>query len=481
SFYTQSRSGEIVQRLTGDIQMVQTIVTKGVVTAITQSAVWLTSFVILFSLDFSLALITMLLLPFSIVPARKASRARRKLSVKIQEIKSDISSHLVETTGVSGALLTRLYGLERRNTQRYTEFNTQKIGLELKMYFIGRWVAMCNSLQPSINSIAIYVYGGYSVMHGDMTVGGIVAFAAYASRLLVPTQVLLNLQADIAASDAVFAKIFAYIDLLPETAEPAARRALPDGKATIRFADVSFAYDRNPVHGDSPNSVPQALHAISFEVRPGQMAAIVGPSGSGKSTLLALLARLYDSTSGTITINDQDICDICTSSLRARMAFVTQEPFFFHSSIKDNLLAARENASEAEMVEACKQAHIHDYIVSLPDGYETIVGERGYRLSGGERQRLSLARALLKKPDILILDEATSQLDAHTEHQVLTALEPLLKQCTTLVVAHRLSTVIQADPILVLQNGQQIETGTHQQLMDQRGLYASLYRRQLRL
>ncbi|CAG7618760.1 ABC transporter ATP-binding protein [Paenibacillus allorhizosphaerae] len=468
SFYTRSRSGEVIQRFTGDIQMIQTVVTRSAVTAVTQSTIWMTSVLLLLTLDFKLACLALLLLPFYIVPARKTARIRKRILAESQQVKSDIASHLAETTGISGALLIRMHCREKKMAGTFFELSQKATGIDLKMNLVGRWIAMFNGALPSIGTLLIYVYGGYSAMQGSMTVGGIIAFSAYLSRLYNPTQQLLNLHSDLVASLAVFEKLFDYADMEPEVLESITARTLPPLKGQIRFNNVTFRYSP-----DKP-----ALSNVSFEARPGELVAIVGPSGAGKSTLINLLARLHDTTSGNIVIDGYDLREVTIESLRSRLAFVTQDSYLFHASVKENVMFSRLDATEEELEDACKKAHIHEYIQSLPERYETIVGERGYQLSGGERQRLCIARAILKKPDILVLDEATSQLDSQSESFVQAALEQVMKQCTTIVIAHRLSTIVKADQIIVLDRGSVVESGTHPELLARNGLYSKLYRTQ---
>ncbi|MFE5317829.1 ABC transporter ATP-binding protein [Paenibacillus sp. NPDC056579] len=469
SFFTQSRSGEIIQRLTSDIQMVQTVVTRSVVTAITQSVIWFTSVVILMVMDHHLALIALLTLPLYILPTRKAAQLRKRVLSESQQARSDMLSHIAETTGISGALLTRIYSREHYHVDKFSTLNDQVMNDDLRINLIGKWVSMFNGALPSIGTILIYVYGGYNVMQGTMSIGAIIAFSIYLSKLYNPTQQLLNLQMDMITSLATFERIFEYQDLCLEknvTVVPSTN--LPFIKGKIKFNNVSFQY------------VPEqpSLSNITFEVHPGQFIAIVGPSGAGKSTLIGMIARLNDPASGYIQIDGYNICDVSIDSLRQQIAFVTQESYLFHASIRENVEFAKINATVKEIEEACKQANINDYIQSLPQGYNTIVGERGFRLSGGERQRLSIARAILKKPQILLLDEATSHLDSHSELHVQAALENLMKECTTVVVAHRLSTILRADKIIVLEKGKVVEVGTHKELLNKKGLYLKLYQAQ---
>ncbi|WP_199617373.1 ABC transporter ATP-binding protein [Paenibacillus alkalitolerans] len=467
-FFTHSRSGEIVHRLISDVQMIQNIAAKSVITAVTQFIFWCTAAGILFFLDYRLAVFSLLLLPTYVIPSRKTAKKRKALMSETQEWKSTLSSFISEAFGISGALLTRIFGREAWLKERFSTVNQNIMEKELKLNLLGQWITMFNGALPAVGTVMIYLYGGYSVIQGTMTIGDMVAFTIYLGRLYGPTQQLLNLYMDFVTSMGVFQRIFEYLDLVPDVAEKDNARELPDVKGDISFDSVSFAYSAGK----------NVLHHINFEVSAGQQLAVVGPSGAGKTTLIGMLARLYDPTSGCIRFDGVNIKEVKLNSIRKHIAYVTQDPFLFHASIRENLLFAKPDATDEELVKACKDAYIHDLIHSLPNGYDTIVGERGHRLSSGERQRLAIARAVLKKPRILILDEATSHLDSQSEHYVQSALETLMRSCTTVVIAHRLSTIVAADQILVLKDGKIAEKGNHHELLIRNSLYADLYRKQ---
>ncbi|OXM83667.1 ABC transporter ATP-binding protein [Paenibacillus rigui] len=467
-FFTDAKSGEIIQRLTGDVQAVQNVVTTVIVSAITQAVIVLTTVIIIFALDWRLALLSTVILPLFILPVRKVANIRKRLRGETQRVRGDMSAQLGEIFGVSGALLTRIFQQERQQEKQFDELNQKVMDLELRLNLVGRWYGMVLGILGPLGTALIYMYGGWNVVQGTMTIGSIVAFAAYLGRLYGPIGTLLNLHVEVATALGVFQRIFEYEDMEAEVADAPTASELPAAAGHIAFDRVSYAYQQGKY----------ALQDVSFTALPGEVVAIVGPSGAGKSTLIGMLARLYDPTEGTVAVDGCDVKEVTLSSLRSQVAFVTQESFLFHASVRENLRFARLDATDEELEAACRQAYIHDTIAAMPYGYDTMVGERGHRLSGGERQRLAIARAILKNPRILVLDEATSHLDSESEAFVQAALDKLMLGRTTLVIAHRLSTILSADRIVVLEAGQVVEAGRHDELLEREGLYARLYRTQ---
>ncbi len=469
-FFTSSRTGEIMSRVTDDVAAIQNTVTGSLISIASNFFTVAITLVVIFTLNWHLALIGISLLPLFIVPTRIVGNLRRSLQRDTQRAQANLNTHMQETLNVSGFLLMKVFNRERYEADRFQGRSREVMDLQVRQALVGRWFFMLMGLFSFIGPALIYWWGGNQVINGTLTIGTIVAFVAYLARLYGPVSSLATVYVDVQAAVALFERIFEYLDVESEITDPADGAHLPRLNGRIQFDDVSFEY------------VPgrPALTDLSFTIEPGQLAALVGPTGAGKTTVTYLLPRLYDPTAGSIRLEGHDLRAVTLDSLRAQMGVVTQETFLFHTTIRENLMYGRPDATEEELAEACKAAQLQEFIADLPDGYETVVGERGYRLSGGEKQRLAIARVILKDPAVLILDEATAHLDSLSERLIRSALEPLLKRCTSIVVAHRLSTILRADTILVLDNGQLVEQGTHAQLLAGNGLYSSIYEEQFR-
>jgi len=391
------------------------------------------------------------------------------LKRRAQARMAEVTGILLETLSVSGALLLKVFGTEKKEARRLKAQARELMEVSLRHNLVGRWFQMLMKLFEELGPVMVWAAGGWLVVRGDVQLGTIVAFVALLRKLYSPASDLAGVHVDVVTSYAYFDRIFAVLDLEPaiRNAPDAIRLPEIDGGVTLR--GVSFSY-----RPEEP-----LLRDIDLDIAPGERVALVGPSGAGKSTLAALVPRLYDPTEGAVLVDGHDVRGVRLKSLRSHIGVVTQQTYLFHASILDNLRYARPDAPLEEVAQAARAAQIHDFIAGLPDGYETIVGERGYRLSGGEQQRLAIARALLKNPKILILDEATSSLDATNEALIQAALDRLLVGRTSLIVAHRLATIRKADRIVVLDRGRIVEIGGHSELLAKGGLYASLCRQQL--
>ncbi|MBA2454232.1 MAG: ABC transporter ATP-binding protein, partial [Chloroflexia bacterium] len=445
----------------------------------------LSTIVVMAFIDVRLTIISLAIAPVFLLITRRVGAIRREISKLTQQSMANLTATTQETLSVSGVLLTKTFGRQSEAISRFSNENESLAALEIRQQMIGRWFFMIISVFFSITPAIVYLVAGRAIIGGgtDLTIGGIVAFTTLQSRLFMPLGQLLNVHVDVQGALALFDRIFEYLDMEHEiTDRPGAITLEP---ATVRgdvvYDHVSFQYDV-PIDTEDAETTDLAnrlaLDDININIKAGQLVALVGPSGAGKTTLTYLLPRLYDVTSGAIRIDGHDVRDIKLESLGEIIGFVTQETYLFHSSIRDNLAYGLPNATDAELKAAASAAAIHDRIAELPDGYDTIVGERGYKMSGGEKQRLALARVILKDPRILILDEATSALDTHSERVIQHSLETLMRDRTTIAIAHRLSTILAADQILVIDAGRVVESGTHSELIATSGLYASLYHEQ---
>ena len=468
SFFTATKTGEIMNRVSNDVDAVDSVVTGTLVSVVTNVAMIATTLVAIFLLDWRLALLSLVVVPIMIVPLSPVGRSMFAVRKQTREQRDVIEGLLQETLSLSGITLLKSFVREPEEAKRFHDAGTRLMHLEIRLALVGRWFLAVVTALVVIGPAIIWYGGGMMAIEAGLGVGTIVAFVGYLARLYGPAAALIGVQVQIVSALAVFERIFDYLDMQPESPARTPAIDLADCRGDVAYDRVRFRYrdDR------------WALDDVSLHVRPGEVAAIVGPSGAGKTTLLSLLPRFYDPQEGAVRVDGHDVRDLTLSSLRRNIGIVTQETFLFHASVADNLRYGRPDASEAELVAACKAANIYDLIASLPERFDTVVGERGHKLSGGERQRLAIARVLLKDPRILILDEATSSLDSTSEALIQAALEPLMRHRTSLVIAHRLSTVLRADRIFVVDGGRIVESGTHAELLRRGGLYAELYRAQ---
>lgn len=502
-FFTQTRTGELMSRLNNDVVGAQSAVTSTFTNIVTNLVTVIGTLAIMFTLEVRLTLVSLIVLPVFIILARRIGDRLRDLRRTSMEYNAEMNAVMNETLNVSGALLVKLFGRGRDEQQRFRGYawDVRNIGVESAV--IGHWFFMGLGIATAVGTALIYWLGGNFVIDGEFSIGTIVAFGAYLRQLYGPLTSLTNTPVEFAQSLVSFERVFEVLDLPVEIIEDPDARPLSQVNGKIEFQNVNFSYQdresglkavtRFSFWGNNPDLVKRgkgdgaegegetfrwALKDIHFTIEPGELVALVGPSGAGKSTITYMIPRLYDPTEGCIAIDDQDIRQVTLDSLAENIGMVTQETFLTYDTIRANLLYARPEASEREMIEAAKAANIHEHIADLPEGYDTVVGERGYRLSGGERQRIAIARVILKNPRILVLDEATSSLDSLSEALIQQALQRVMKGRTSIVIAHRLSTILAADKILVMSQGQLVEAGTHQELLQQDGLYRTLYETQ---
>jgi ATP-binding cassette subfamily B protein len=470
SFFTGTKTGEIMNRVSNDVDNIDNVVTGTLVSIVTNVFTMVTTVVTIFIFDWRLSLVALAIIPLMILPLSPVGRRMYDIRKKTREKRDEIESITQETLSISGITLIKSFVREAFERARFYRVGTDLMRLEIKLAMVGRWFLAAIMAMVIIGPATVWLAGAWLAIHGGTSVGTIVMFVAYLARLYTPASSLAGVQVQIVSALAVFERIFEYLDMAPEGAERPNAVVLQDVRGEVAFDDVHFSY--------SPERV--ALDGVTFRIVPGQMAAFVGPSGAGKTTITALVPRFYDPQEGAVRIDGHDVRDVTLASLRENVGIVTQETYLFHDTIGANLRYARPDATEAEVIAAAKAANIHEFVASLPDGYATIVGERGHKLSGGERQRLAIARVLLKNPRILILDEATSALDSANEAAIQAALVPLMEGRTSLVIAHRLSTILNADVIFVVEHGRIVEHGTHDELIAHDGAYAQLYWKQFR-
>jgi ATP-binding cassette subfamily B protein len=524
-FFTETRTGEIQSRLANDVGGVQSVVTDTASSLTSNVAVAISTIVAMIIIDWRLTLLSLGLLPFFMYLTYRVGKVRREVSSETQKSLAEMTAVTEETLSVSGILLSKTFGQQQASVERFSGLNRRLAKLQIRQAMVGRWFFMIIGTIFSITPAFVYWLAGYLAIQGDAsapTIGDIVAFTTLQSRLFFPLGALLNIQVEIQGALALFDRIFEYLEMEPDIADAPDAIALDPRtvRGAVRFDHASFRYParaplpsvdaegqdleaaaeagaaasigpevaavaESPLGGDGAGELGEAiatapfgLEDIDFAVEPGQLVALVGPSGAGKTTTTYLVPRLYDVDDGAVEIDGRDVRSLTLESLGSVIGFVTQETYLFHASIRENLRYARPDATDEELAAATQAAAIHDRILELPEGFDTIVGERGYKLSGGEKQRIAIARVLLKDPRILILDEATSALDTVSERLIQAALVGLMEGRTTIAIAHRLSTILRADLILVYDRGRIVERGTHAELLARRGLYARLYREQ---
>lgn len=469
-FFTSTKTGEIMNRVSSDVDSIDNVVTGTMVTVVTNVFIFTTTLVTVFLLNWRLALLSVGIIPFMIFPIWPVGRRMYDVRKKTRQKRDEIEALTQETLSISGITLIKSFVREPYEHERFFNVGTDLMKLEINLAMVGRWFLMLITAMVVIGPAAVWLLGGWLAIQKSVTIGVVVTFTTLLNRLYGPASALAGVQVQIVGALAVFERIFEYLDMPEEKSDVEGALLLEHVEGKVEFNHVHFSYSENR----------KALNDISFTIEPGQMVAFVGPSGAGKTTITQLVLRFYDTEEGSVLVDGHNVKDVNLQSLRSHIGIVTQETYLFHDTIENNLKYARAGATESELISAAQAANIHDFIMGLPEGYKTVVGERGHKLSGGERQRLAIARVLLKNPKILILDEATSALDSVNEALIQQAFVPLMQGRTSLVIAHRLSTILAADKICVVEQGRLVEFGTHSDLIARDGVYASLYRQQFR-
>jgi ATP-binding cassette subfamily B protein len=471
-FFTGHKAGDLLSRINTDIDGVEDVVTDTVFGLISNILVTVATLALMFTFSWPLTLAVLVMIPLVGLPTRKAGQATYAARGRTQRQRGAMSAYLQEILGISGIMLVKAFGKAPAERDRFGRMNTELRALEVRQNLIAQLFRMLMSTLQTAGPALMILFGGWLVVTGHATVGTVFVFATVlGARLAGAVTSLAGMHVNITGSLALFGRLFAYTDRQPEITDAPDAHHLDHVTGAVRLEHVTFTY---------PGANRPAIDNLTVDIAPGQLVALVGPSGAGKTTITALVARFHDPQTGRVVIDGRDLREATLASWIRQLGMVFQDTFLFHASIADNLRYAQPDATDADLVTAATAAHLHEFITALPDGYDTVVGERGHRLSGGEKQRVAIARVILRDPRILILDEATSNLDSVSEQHIQAALRPLLRGRTSIVIAHRLSTILAADQILVLDRGRLVDAGTHTELLARGGLYATLYERQFR-
>ncbi|GAA1855725.1 ABC transporter ATP-binding protein [Pseudonocardia ailaonensis] len=464
-FFTRTRTGEVQSRITNDIGGMQTVVTSTATSIASNLTTTVATLVAMLALSWQLTLVSLVVLPPAILLSRRVARMRRSITAAQQRELADLNVTIEEGLSISGIQLSKTMGAGPAVVDRFTQSSERLVDLELRSQLAGRWRMATMSIIFAAIPAVIYLAAGLPMTAGAMTIGTLIAFTGLQGSLFRPLTGLLNVGVSLVSSLALFARIFEYLDLTVEVDDPADPVHVPEVRGHVRIEDVTFTY---------PGSETAAVAGVTLDVPAGTTLALVGETGSGKSTLASMVPRLHDPAAGRITIDGVDVRDMTLQELAGIVGVVSQETYLLHTTVRENLRYAKPDATDAEIEDAARAAQVHELISGLPEGYDTVVGSRGYRFSGGEKQRIAIARTLLRDPRVLVLDEATSALDTETERAVQRAFTELAKGRTTITIAHRLSTVRDADQIAVLDHGRIVERGNHESLLASEGRYAAL-------